>query len=66
MPTAISLPVHAGVEGYAVRAGDGRRAGQDLMNLTDWKQHIPKDHKLAVIGQLLSKTEAIDEDDVLD
>ena len=52
------------VEGYAVRAGD-KTEPADLMTLTDWKQHIPEDHKHAAVGQLLSK-EAIDEDDVLD
>ena len=35
------------------------------MTLTEWKQHIPEDHKLASVGQLLSK-EALDEDDVED
>ena len=52
------------VEGYAVRAGDESEPA-DLMTLTEWKQHIPEDHKLASVGQLLSK-EALDEDDVED
>ena len=53
------------VEGYAVRAGDESEPDDLMTFLTEWKQHIPEDHKIAAVGQLLSK-EAIDEDDVED